>query len=112
MSRCAPCRWVGEHLALLGYLVLAGGMILGLVQLRNLSDTRKADRDAQTAEFCRAIPNASAAAAQALVDVLVADAVRRGRSPADTKRLGVLYVERARLVALRDLPSCAPLVER
>lgn len=81
-------------------------------QIRAFGDQQRQfnDRVKQlTDQFCSAIPNAAGAGAQALVDVLVADARATGESQVEidnTLRLGVLYVARARELALRDLPDC------
>jgi hypothetical protein len=74
---------------------------------------RRHDRDRQAEQFCRAIPNTAAASAQALVNILVADARRRGvpeREVKQTITLGALYVVEARRLANRDLPECLTIL--
>jgi hypothetical protein len=69
----------------------------------------KSDRDRQEQQFCEAIPNAAAAGAQALVNVVVAQDRQEGESEAkirSTIRLGKLYVAEARRLAIADLPDC------
>jgi hypothetical protein len=69
----------------------------------------KSDRDRQAQQFCEAIPNAAAAGAQALVNVVVAQDRQEGESEAKIKstiRLGKLYVAEARKLAKADLPDC------
>jgi hypothetical protein len=69
----------------------------------------KSDRDRQAEQFCEAIPNAAAAGAQALVNVVVAQDRQEGESEAKIKstiRLGKLYVAEARRLAKADLPDC------
>lgn len=88
----------------IGLMVLAAAFLGSFAIIQNASE--RAD---QTAQFCKAIPNAAAASAQALVDVLVADAEHRGVPYAQIQRtrdLGRIYVRRARFRALGYLPSC------
>lgn len=84
-----------------------------------ISNGQQNDEDARravaiNAQFCTAIPNVAARTAQALVDILVTDAtahhVPRARID-NTRRLGRLYVSRARLLALSDLPACTQIKE-
>jgi hypothetical protein len=69
----------------------------------------RSDRDRQARQFCEAIPNAAAAGAQALVNVIVAQDRTEGESEAKIKNtieLGRLYVAEARRLARADLPDC------
>lgn len=84
-------------------VIVSVGVLAATVVLNG----RAADR--QDAQICTAIPNAAAAGAQALIDILISDALHRGMPKeriANTERLGRLYVARARELALSDLPSC------
>ena len=88
---------------IIAVIVVSAGLVIGN-QFRLNADRR----DAQAAQFCTAIPNAAAAGAQALVNILVANA-EPGTPQAqidETRRLGRLYVAEARHLALADLPDC------
>jgi hypothetical protein len=65
--------------------------------------------------LCTAIPNVAGRTAQALLDILVADARRHHRPEAgirDTQRLGRLYITHARALALSDLRACTKLTPK
>jgi len=98
------------------FLLLAGiAIICGLGLASQLivnginTDQRRADLERRDAQFCKAIPNVAAATAQSLVDILVEQAAKEGAPSAqiaETKRLGRLYVSRARVLARADLTTC------
>lgn len=100
----------------IGLVVLATSFVGGYAIIAN---GRQNDEDARqrveiTKQFCTAIPAVAARTAQALVDVLVADArthhVPQARID-NTIRLGRIYVGRARTLALEDLPACKQIKE-
>lgn len=97
-------------IAILCGLGLASQLIVNGIN----TDQRREDNAARDAQFCEAIPNVAAATAQSLVDILVDDARKDGATQAqitETKRLGVIYVARARFLARADLTTCPPPVE-
>jgi len=111
--RLAVRHW---QLTLISVLVIALAAVMSLALIDNArEDAERRDfRAAQDDQFCEAIPNVAEASAQALVDILVADYVRRGVPEAriaNTRRLGALYIARARELALVDLPSCPKTIE-
>lgn len=71
--------------------------------VRNQRREQQADFNEQ---ICEAVLNAAASGAQALVDVLQADYMRRGIDTAPLETLGKLYVARARQLVLEDLTAC------
>lgn len=99
--RMVRARWQAAAISLLALAAAALGSWQVIV---NSHEDDRINR-----QLCRAIPNSAARTAQALVDVLVADAQRRGvpaAQIANTRRLGAIYVHRARQLALSDLPAC------
>lgn len=97
-------RWT-RIIVIVGVTLLMGfGVVLGV----RAYDAGQA-RDERRAEFCAALPNAAAAGAQALIDISLAEAIKKNSPPeeiARIKRVGALYVSLARKRVLEDLPSC------
>lgn len=60
-------------------------------------------------QFCEALPNAAAAGAQALIDIAIQQDIKEGATAAEierTRKVGDLYIARARELVLADLPTC------
>lgn len=101
------------------FLILFIAMSVGFFRVEHVQNDLEDDRKARAVEnlardkqFCTAIPNASEAGAQALVNVLVAER-RREKAPAaeinDLIQRGRVYTDEARRLAIEDLPECAKI---
>lgn len=104
----------------LAFLILFFAMCLGFLRVDQLSDNQESDREARRAEnlkrdqqFCRAIPNTAVAGAQALINVVIAQARVDGATSAELARIkeqGADYTAEARRLALDQLPECPKIL--
>lgn len=102
------------------FLILFIAMGVGFFRVDQIADQRTEDlveRRVETLkrdkQFCTAIPNVAEASAQALVNILIANAKRRGDTREEIQRitdLGHLYTDESRRLALEDLPECPKLL--
>lgn len=104
------------QIVVIAVLVLAAGVTISAQTLANArsADERRAERDRQAAQFCTAIPNAAVASAQALVNILIGQAIKEGAPRSDIERttmLGHLFTAEARRLALADLPACPQIIK-
>jgi hypothetical protein len=104
----------------IAFMILLIAMCFGFWRVDQIGDDQAADRVARRAEvlkrdqqFCRAIPNTAVASAQALINIVVAQAMREGASKeaiSNMKVKGLAYTEEARRLALAELPECPKIL--
>lgn len=97
-------------LVVLSLLIQAGSFAWLAIERQQRIDSTNEFRD----EVCVALPNVAANTAEALVNILVADARQRGVPEAEvqeTIRLGALYEAEARSLTQGDLTTCSQYAE-
>jgi hypothetical protein len=104
----------------LAFLILFAAMLIGFYRDSTISSDQEAEREVRRAEnlardkqFCRAIPNTAVAGAQALINVVIAQARVDGANAAELTRIkkqGANYTQEARRLALEQLPECPKIL--
>jgi hypothetical protein len=98
------------------FTILFIAMGFGFWRVEQIDKARESERTDRRAEFlvrdqqfCRAIPNVAVANAQALINVVILQAIRDGRPKSDieaTRERGKEYTSETRRLALEQLPEC------
>jgi hypothetical protein len=102
------------------FMILFVAMTVGFFRVDQIDSEQERDRADRRAEnllrdkqFCRAIPNSTVAGAHALVNILEVQNRAEGASEeeiSELKKLGLLYTEEARRLALKQLPECPKIL--